>query len=198
MNDNPRAPLSREKILEAAIALVDAESASALSMRRLGRALDVEAMSLYRYVANRQDVLDGMVGMLISRMTDFTDLDGEWQDAVAHVCRAYRRVTQEHPNVFLLSAGRPLVSGEDHEGFRAVMRVLRAADFPRELAEDTFLACAALVRGFALSESDSNDTSVDGIDWNDQRAFERALASMLAGIEELRRSWVSSDSHADR
>ena len=63
----PRLPLSREKVLDAAIALADRDGIESLSMRRLGQELGVEAMSLYNHVANKDDILDGIVEIVLAR-----------------------------------------------------------------------------------------------------------------------------------
>ncbi|MGH8940838.1 MAG: TetR family transcriptional regulator, partial [Actinomycetes bacterium] len=60
-----RAPLSRERVLRAAIALADEAGIESLTMRRLGQELGVEAMSLYRHVANKDDILDGIVDLVL-------------------------------------------------------------------------------------------------------------------------------------
>ena len=63
-----RKPLSRERILDAAIELVDEEGIEALSMRKLGQALGYEAMSLYNHVANKDDLLDGILDLVLAEM----------------------------------------------------------------------------------------------------------------------------------
>lgn len=186
MSTPGREPLTRTRILETAIALLDRDGAKALSMRRLGAELGVEAMSLYNHVANKQDVLDGMAGLLISRMTDYTVGGDDWQAMVARICRAFRTVMREHPEVFVLTAGRPLVSGEDHAQFQATMVRLRDAGFSQELAEDLFSSCAALVRGFAIGDEAYRDAPVAaGIAWDEDRAFERGLAAMIDGFSRM-------------
>jgi AcrR family transcriptional regulator len=61
----PRLPLSRDRILEAALALVDEHGIEALTMRKLGQALGFEAMSLYNYVASKDDVIDGILDLVL-------------------------------------------------------------------------------------------------------------------------------------
>ena len=63
-----RKPLSRERILDTALALVDEEGIEALSMRKLGQALGYEAMSLYNHVANKDDLLDGILDLVLAEM----------------------------------------------------------------------------------------------------------------------------------
>ena len=76
-----RTPLSRERVTTAALLLIDADGLDALSMRKLGAALGVEAMSLYNHVANKDDLLDGMVDLVVSEIdlpSDATD----WKEAM--------------------------------------------------------------------------------------------------------------------
>lgn len=107
----PRGPLSRTAILTAAVRYADTHSLSALTMRRLGEALGVEAMSLYHYVNGREDLLEGMVGMIVTGVDIPTDqalgpADG-WQAFLQHVAHQVRAVSVAHPNLFPLVATRP-------------------------------------------------------------------------------------------
>ena len=63
-----RAPLSRERVLRAAVELADEGGLASLTMRRLGERLDVEAMSLYKHVANKEDLLDGIVDIVVGEI----------------------------------------------------------------------------------------------------------------------------------
>ena len=63
-----RTPLSRERVLRAAVAFADENGIASLSMRKLGEALGVEAMSLYNHVANKDDLLDGMIDLVFSEI----------------------------------------------------------------------------------------------------------------------------------
>lgn len=76
-----REPLNRDRILGAALELVDEGGVEALSMRRLGDVLGFEAMSLYRHVANKHDVLDGLLDRVLDEWT-LPDPDGDWVDAI--------------------------------------------------------------------------------------------------------------------
>ena len=64
----PRIPLTRERVLKAAIALADRDGAEALSMRKLGQELGVEAMSLYNHISNKDDLLDGVVDAMVGEI----------------------------------------------------------------------------------------------------------------------------------
>ncbi len=106
-----RQVLSRERIIEAAIGFVDQRGLTALSMRRLGKELGVEAMSLYRYVNGREDLLEGIVDALVATLhlrPDDRQLQPSngWQAYLQWLAHGVRALAREHPNVFPLIATR--------------------------------------------------------------------------------------------
>jgi len=105
-----RSPLSRELVLRAALDLVDEEGVEALTMRRLGRALGIEAMSLYGYVRSKQDLIEGVVEQVFRQMPLIVPGPGLWQDRIRRHAGAYRQVLLDHPNAVRLVAGRPLIT----------------------------------------------------------------------------------------
>jgi TetR/AcrR family transcriptional regulator, tetracycline repressor protein len=106
-----RGHLTRERIIEVAIEYVDDHGLTALTMRRLGKELGVEAMSLYRYVNGREDLLEGMVDYMVatlhitSRPGALGPADG-WQAYLQWLAHGVRALAREHPNVFPLIATR--------------------------------------------------------------------------------------------
>src|SRR5918998_4367880 len=97
-----RRPLSRRRILETAVRYVDREGLEALSMRKLGSELGVEAMSLYNHVPNKSALLDGMVEVLLGEL-EVSSEDEEWERRGRGGYPAFPRVAAEHPHlVFLL------------------------------------------------------------------------------------------------
>ncbi len=106
-----RVPLDRERIVKAALDYIDDSGLPGLTMRRLGASLGVEAMSLYRYVPGREDLLDAVVEHIINEMYDDDDIldrprDG-WQDFLQRLAHGVRRVAVAHPKAFPLVASRP-------------------------------------------------------------------------------------------
>jgi TetR/AcrR family transcriptional regulator, tetracycline repressor protein len=102
--------LSRGRIVDAAIRLIDTEGITALTMRRLGAALDVEAMSLYRYVNGREDLLEAVVDALVDTIEvpspgHLQPIDG-WQAFLQVLAHDVRRLALEHPAAFPLIATR--------------------------------------------------------------------------------------------
>ena len=113
--DPPRAAdrqtLTRGRIITTAIEFVDEHGLTALTMRRLGRELGVEAMSLYRYVNGREDLLEGVVDRMVSQLHRNPDDDrlGEtdgWQAYLQWLAHGVRGLARTHPNLFPLIATR--------------------------------------------------------------------------------------------
>jgi TetR/AcrR family tetracycline transcriptional repressor len=103
-----RTPLSRDRVLRAALDLVDREGVDALTMRRLGRELGVEAMSIYGYVDSKGDLIEGVVEQVFRQMPLIVPGPGRWQDRLRRHAGAYRSVLLDHPNAVRLVARRPL------------------------------------------------------------------------------------------
>lgn len=108
---NESGGLSRRRILDAAVDFIDREGLPALTMRRLGKDLGVEAMALYRYVPSREELLDGVVETVLDALHRDAEvhLHGEhgWQDYLQRLAHGIRRIALAHPAVFPLVATRP-------------------------------------------------------------------------------------------
>jgi AcrR family transcriptional regulator len=111
VDNSERQTLSRERIVATAIAFVDANGLTALTMRQLGKELGVEAMSLYRYVNGREDLLEGMVDHMVAQLQlrpdgdELGPADG-WQAYLQWLAHGVRALAREHPRVFPLIATR--------------------------------------------------------------------------------------------
>lgn len=107
--DASRPGLSRERIITTAIDFVDKRGLTGLSMRRLGQELGVEAMSLYRYVNGREDLLEGIVDQMVAELhlrSDNALLDSSsgWQAYLQWLAHGVRSLAKDHPKVFPLIA----------------------------------------------------------------------------------------------
>src|SRR5579871_4325912 len=100
-----RVPLSQERVLRAALEIVDRDGLEALSMRRLGAELGVEAMSLYNHVPSKAVLLDGIYEQILEE-TGKPRARGTWLDQARHQARALRRALLAHPNAVSLFATR--------------------------------------------------------------------------------------------
>lgn len=104
-----RTPLSRDRVLTAALDLIDAEGLDALTMRRLGQALGRDPMGLYRYTPNRAAVLDGVTELVLTRLVIATD-GQDWQNHLRRGAHDFRRLALDHPHVAPLLTTRPLAT----------------------------------------------------------------------------------------
>jgi AcrR family transcriptional regulator len=159
--------LSRERVLASALGLVDREGLSALSMRRLGAELGVEAMALYRYAASKDALLDGLVEALYleleKRLADApeagsTDTVPAWRAELHRIARATYDVCLAHPQAVPLLATRmlavplaqrPLAVLKDHE---RVLALLQDAGLDDDTAAGAFQAFTAWLLGYVSVE----------------------------------------------
>jgi len=148
-----RGALSRELIIETAIDFVDRHGLTALTMRRLGKQLGVEAMALYRYVNGREDLLEGIVDRMVAELhlgRDHEELHPTtgWQAYLQWLAHAVRTLAREHPNVFPLIATRHPAA----PWLRPPLRSLRVVeDFLSTLSSRGFSDANAVVAYRAFS-----------------------------------------------
>ena len=147
----PRAALSRERVLEAAVAFADANGIESLTMRKLGEAVGVEAMSLYNHVANKNDLLDGMIDAVFSEVGMPTGED-DWKAAMRDRAIRVRAVLSRHRWAIGLMESRSTPGAATLRHHDAVIGCLRAAGFSVELTAHAFSALDSYIYGFALQE----------------------------------------------
>ena len=147
----PRIPLTKERVLNAAIVIADRDGIESLSMRKIGKELGVEAMSLYNHVANKEDILNGMVEVVMSEI----DLPSEgigWKPAMRRRSTSAYRMLSQHGWASalidsLVSEG-PVKLGH-HEW---VLRTLREAGFSLVMAAHAFSLMDSYIYGFSSQE----------------------------------------------
>jgi AcrR family transcriptional regulator len=105
----PRRPaLTREQVLTAALKIIDEGGVEALSMRRLGQALDRNPMAIYRHAEDKNDLLDAVVEHVVGTLVVRREPDSDWEGALRRTAHAFRRVALAHPNVVPLLVTSPL------------------------------------------------------------------------------------------
>ena len=147
-----RTPLSRDRVLRTAVARADQDGISALSMRKLGEALGVEAMSLYNHVASKSDLLDGMIDIVFSEI-DLPAGDGDWKDAMRRRAISARQVLRRHPWAIGLMESRTSPGPATLRHHDAVLGCLRRAGFSIELTAHAYSLLDSYIYGFALQEA---------------------------------------------
>jgi AcrR family transcriptional regulator len=146
-----RQPLSRRRVLEEAVRFVDREGLEALTMRKLGAELGVEAMSLYNHVPNKSALLDGMVEVLLGEL-EVPAENHSWKERIREGYRAFRRLAHEHPNVFPLLVNRPPDTMDGVWLVEEFLRTLEEAGFGKETALHAFRALSSYTFGYAMAE----------------------------------------------
>jgi AcrR family transcriptional regulator len=157
----PRVHLSRERVLEAAVAFADRHGLASLSMRKLGDELGAAAMSLYYYVPNKEQLLDGMVDIVFSEIEPpSTDVD--WRTAMRNRALSTREALRRHPWAIGEMEGRTTHGPANLRVHDAVLGCLRAAGFSIEMTIHAYSVQDAYIYGFALQERDmSSETTED-------------------------------------
>jgi AcrR family transcriptional regulator len=144
--------LDRQGILQAALRLVDAEGIDALSMRRLGAELGVEAMSLYYYVPSKLALTQGLAEIALGelRLPHSGLAADDWPAALREAARSFRSLGFAHPNVFPLLAKIGLDNPAAYPPTEAVLALLRSAGFDEPLAFTAFSSIKSYVVGHVL------------------------------------------------
>jgi AcrR family transcriptional regulator len=145
----PRPPLTRERVLRAAIELADEAGIEALSMRKLGQELGVEAMSLYNHVANKDDILGGMVDIVMGEI-ELPAAGAEWKAAIRSTAKSAYEVLLRHPWSASLVLSGPGVSYARLRYMDAVLGSLRNGGFSAEITDHAYHALDSHIMGFTL------------------------------------------------
>ena len=199
----PRPALTRERIIDAARVLIDDDGLDALSMRKLGASLGVEAMSLYNHVDNKDDVLDGVLESLLAEV-DIPAAELPWRVRLRDLALAFRAVATSHPAMIPLFSSRRVRSERGWAPLVCAYEILRGEGLEPADAVDAFFTAASFVLGFALTEVGalaelrgtrlpddlgSSDAAVlvelggELLGTDPDRRFESGLDLILAGLE---------------
>ncbi len=153
-----RTPLTRERVLRAAIALADERGAQELTMRKLAQQLGVEAMSLYNHVANKDDLLDGMIDIVFSEI-DAPAAGGDWKAELRKRAVSTREALNRHRWAIGEMEGRGNHGPNNLRLHDAVLGCLRAAGFSVEMTVHAYSVQDSYIYGFALQQSDMTPES---------------------------------------
>jgi AcrR family transcriptional regulator len=204
---NGREPLTREKIVEKALELLDAEGVEGLSMRRLGDALGVEAMALYHHFPNKEAILDGVAARIIEETGPAMPLESaDWKTVMLSGPASAGRAIAAHPKAGWLFLGRQYSTAESLQMLEAPLAILRSAGFEGQGLVDAAHAIFAYTAGWYMlssgqggSWSSPDDEAIAAApeaaplaaslapqlrDWG--RGMEDGLAALLEGLDARR------------
>lgn len=150
--ERQHAPLSRERVLHGAVEVADAGGLGALTIRSLAQALGVKPMSVYHYVANKDEILDGIVDVVFSEI-DLPSAAGEWRSEMRRRAVSARRVLRGHPWAIALLQTRTSPGPATLRHHDAIIGTLRGAGFTVRMTAHAYALIDSYVYGFALSEA---------------------------------------------
>jgi AcrR family transcriptional regulator len=144
-------PLTREHALTTAVAIADAEGLAALTMRRLARELGIEAMSLYHHLANKDDILDGMVELVFAEIEP-PSLDADWKTAMRDRGNSVRAALTRHPWAISIMQSRASPGPATLGHLDAFLGCCRRAGFSVPMTAHTVSMIDSYIYGFVLQE----------------------------------------------
>jgi len=147
----PRTPLWRERVLRAALAHADDGGLETFTMRKLAQSLGVAPMSLYRHVANKDDLVDGIVDLVFSEI-ELPRIGGDWKTAMRERAIAVREALARHPWAIGLMESQPNPGPATLRHHDAVIGSLREAGFPVEMAAHAYFLMDSYIYGFTLQQ----------------------------------------------
>ena len=175
-----RSPLTRARVLEAAVSLADREGIEAVSMRRLGTELGIEAMSLYTHVRGKDDLLDGMIELVIGEIPIHRD-GADWKDSLRTTILSARRVVLRHPWAPRIIESRTDPGASGLRYYDAVMGILREGGFSLEMTHHAIHLLGSRLLGFT---QDLFDDSPD-VDPAAMTAMAAAVADSHPYVSEM-------------
>jgi AcrR family transcriptional regulator len=163
-NHKGRIPLSRERVLRSAIAIADTAGIGALTIRALARELGVKPMAIYYHVANKSEILDGIVDLVFAEI-ELPAPDGDWLSELVRRANSARRVLSRHHWAIGLMESRRSPGPATLQHHDAVIGTLRRAGFSVEMTAHAYALLDSYVYGFALQEAalpfQGTDTAAD-------------------------------------
>jgi AcrR family transcriptional regulator len=176
----PRAPLSRERVLRAAVALADEGGVESLSMRRIAQELGVVPMALYKHVANKDEMLDGMVDVVVGEIDP--PLPGtDWKTAIRLRVLSARRALLRHPWASRVIESRTTPTPVALEYMDSMIGMFRAGGFSIDLTHHAMHAMGSRLWGFTQELFDDSADAGPGMG----PEMARELAGRYPNITEL-------------
>jgi AcrR family transcriptional regulator len=148
----PRVPLSRDRVLGAAIRIADQSGIDSLSMRNLAEELGVEAMSVYYYVANKDEILDGIVDIVVDEFA-LPSGEGDWKAALRESAISAHDVLMRHPWACNLMMSTKRISPARLRYMESLLKRLREAGFTARMTHHAYHALDSHIIGSTLWEA---------------------------------------------
>jgi AcrR family transcriptional regulator len=179
-----REPLTRDRVVGAALRVMDEEGLEAVSMRRVAREVGVEAMSLYHHVEDKEDLLDGICERVMADF-DFPELVDDWAENCRRGARAWRRLLQAHPAVMRLFAEQrgPIRSIDSMRPMEYALTLLRSSGLSDRDTAQAFHVFGGYIQGFVMMELGSIAGGGDEIHMKAHAELAAALPGEFAVLQ---------------
>jgi AcrR family transcriptional regulator len=180
----PRGGLNRERIVRAAVELIERDGSDAVSMRRVAAALGVGTMSLYNHVPNKAALLDGVAELIMADMAFAADPGAAWQDQTRALARTFRGISLRYPRSVLLVTTRQPRSTVGLRPVEIALAALRTAGFDDRTAVRLVRTFVAFVLGSLVHQVGVAEAGAAGLDATEGAELVRAIEE--AGYRHVR------------
>ena len=184
-NPQPRIPLSRGRVLHAAVDLADRSGIESLSMRKLGQELGVEAMSLYNHVANKDEILAGIIDIVVGEI-DIVAPGGDWKTTMRTQLMSARQAMRSHNWAPAVIESRTLLTPKLMTYMDSIVGIFTAGGFSFDITHHAMHTMGSRILGFTQELFD--DTGKEGDTDEASELLDKApdlfpnIAAMLATI----------------
>lgn len=177
--------ISREQVLDVTLELATRQGLPAVTMRAVAHQLDVNPMTLYRHVGDKQGLLDGLVERLLLEI-ETPDPQLDWREQLHRLAHSMRATARRHPDLFVLLFQRPAVTPEAVGPRNAVYAALRAARMSEDRIPQAERLLSTFMLGFAASEAGGRfrDSDPDADMACAERLIAHALEDLAAGAAD--------------
>lgn len=189
-----REPLTRDRVIEAALRVMDDEGLEAVTMRRIAREVGVEAMSLYHHVEDKEDLLDGICERVMADF-EFPPSGADWAENCRRGARAWRRLLKAHPNVMRLFAEQrgPVRSVDSMRPMEFALGILRDTGLSDRDTAQAFHAFGGYIQGFVMMELGSIAGGSDEVHAKMHEELAAALPGEFPALKAVSRYFAECD-----
>ena len=193
----PRGSISRPQIIEAALKAVTTTGFERMTIRSLASELGVAPMSLYRYILDKDDLLDEVVDELLWRSQPIPPRSGSWQSRITTAADGLRHLLETEPAALYVYLRHPVVSPAAIRRMEMMLHILRDAGFDEASAREAYAAIQTYTIGFAalaasratwVPKDDAGQVAVELATFTSPRQFARGLRYLLEGMEHEARA----------
>jgi len=193
---SPHLPLTKGLVMQAAVDVADRDGLDALTMRRLGAELGVEAMSLYKHVANKDEILDGIIELVVGEI-EIPSGGADWKEAMRRRAISAREVLSRHSWAIGLLEARGSMGPTARRYLDAILGNLRSAGFSIENAVHAFWLLDSYVYGHVIQETSLPFSTPEEMTESTRSNLEQDISNEYPHLTEIEEHALRSDYSLD-